>query len=68
MTRINDEDRFDYDIKRAMDDPMYRIEISLNDIQDAVLRLKAEYEALLGRLNNSATRPRSSGNAEHCPF
>jgi hypothetical protein len=67
MTSGNDQDRFDYDVMRAMADPTYRIEIALRDAELSIARLRAEYEAMEGRLNKSATRP-PIGNAEHCPF
>jgi hypothetical protein len=67
MTSGNDQDRFNYDVMRAMADPEYRIEIALRDAELAIARLRAEYEAMEGRLNKSATRP-PIGNAEHCPF
>lgn len=62
------QERFDYDVMRAMADPMYRFDVALRDAELAIARLRAEYEAMVGRLNESATRPAKFGNAEHCPF
>ena len=61
-------EQFEYDVMRAMADPMYRVDVALRDAELAIARLRAEYEAMEGRLNKSATRPAKFGNAEHCPF
>jgi len=61
-------EQFEYEVERAMYDQMYRVEVSLRDAELAIARLRAEYEAMVGRLNESATRPTKFGNAEHCPF
>ena len=60
-------EQFEYEVERAMYDQMYRVEVSLRDAELAIARLRAEYEAMEGRLNKSATRP-PIGNAEYCPF
>ena len=77
------QDRFEYEVQRAMNDPIYRIYINVRDIENATAnlqdlgvaeqiineigyattRLRAEMEAMQGRLNESATRPQVS-NAE----
>jgi len=61
-------DQFEYEVERAMYDQMYRVEVSLRDAELAIARLRAEYEAMVGRLNKSATRPANFGNADQCPF
>jgi len=71
----NDQDRFEYEVERAMIDWEYRVNICTHDIEMAFQRLHAEKESIVAeiikmaeRLHESATRSPAFGNADKSPF
>jgi len=71
---MNDQNRFEYEVERAMTDWEYRVSVCLHDIDMAFHRLneeknriEAEINNLVGRLD-AASRPTQCDNAAKCPF
>jgi len=42
----NDQDRFDYEVKRLMEDPIVRAELALRDLQSSLDHVRSAMETL----------------------
>jgi len=57
----NDQDRFDYEVKRLMEDPIVRAELALRDLQSSLDHVRSAMETLASYISREKANALEDG-------